>query len=95
MYEATAPCLYESISMYTPEKDLGNIDTSKLSAAREKGLLRHTRHIKFWSHFYRKTSKRCRHIVEHESYRHGSETKENVVRELLRNCESGRLRSFE
>lgn len=98
MYEATVPCLYESISFYTTEEDLGNIDVSKLSAAGENGLLRYTRHIKFWSHFHRKTSNRCMHMTEDNYDGHGSKTKENVAQELkclLRACEPGKIRSFE
>lgn len=98
MYGEAVSCLYESIDLFAEEEDLENIDASKLSAAREKGLLRHTRDIRVWSYFYNRTSKRCKHTIEDNYDLYGSETQEKVPGELerlLRNCEPGKIRSLE
>ncbi|KAH8686313.1 hypothetical protein BGZ61DRAFT_51774 [Ilyonectria robusta] len=54
LYEKTVPYLYRSISLYALEDDLEDIFDSGLDEAGERGLLRHTRDIKLWSHFYEK-----------------------------------------
>lgn len=98
MYKETVSCLYESISLNVPEKDLDNLDMSKSSAAREKGLFQHTRYIKVWSHFFGKTSNRCKHKIEDSNDFYEFETPEKVARDmecLLRACEPGKIRSFE
>ncbi|KAH6972917.1 hypothetical protein BKA56DRAFT_593007 [Ilyonectria sp. MPI-CAGE-AT-0026] len=101
LYEKTVPYLYRSISLYALEDEIEDIFGSGLDEAGERGLLRHTRDIKLWSHFHEKTSFRCMHMNQekYDIYRSEQEEVVEFVAEqleiLLGYCETGAIRSLD
>lgn len=100
LYERTVSYLYRSISMYALEDSIETIFNSGLDEAGKRGLLRHTREIKVWSHFHKIILFRCIHMNQEKYYISSSEKEEliEIVGEQLEIflgfCETGTIRSL-